>query len=60
MEPADPNKSRHAFRRALGFVLFLHVAWITARILELALEHKSKSVAASTLTHILNNLFSAS
>jgi len=40
MEPADPNKSRHALRRALGFVLFLYVAWIAAWIPELALEHR--------------------
>jgi membrane protease YdiL (CAAX protease family) len=41
MEPGDPNKSHHALRRALGFVLFLYVAWIAAWILELALEHRT-------------------
>lgn len=40
MESAHPNKSHHAFRRALGFVVLLHVAWIAAWILELTLEHR--------------------
>jgi len=47
------NESRHALKRTLAFACFLYVAWVLGLV-----AYRSRSVAASTLTHILNNLFS--
>jgi membrane protease YdiL (CAAX protease family) len=49
------NEPRHALQRTLCFVGLLYLAWVLGFV-----AYKGKSVAASTLMHILNNLFSDS